>query len=470
MKIDIHWIESAQNALKTSGIVKNGSYPKAYKGYISSLSASIIQSGLVPALSIYENDNSEESGSADNNRALLIYAIVLLLRAKELLHTNNEINLLSDYIANNAHPNLAELHRNINRALIAIKLAIRIYKPNDSNCRNLVPLDSEQFPREEQIIKENHDYSPNKESKSNIGWLYYKDLYRDFKRFQYKRYEENNRTHVNSLKDITVQHEEKLFKQKVATICCSQLQSFVDANHRILQATSSLEHFYSFTLKTTYPGLLIGTGLNHGVNSKEDIKVGFQFDYTTGLPYIPGSSIKGALRSVFPNSNVEDEAYNNPRLSYISTVLTNILNVNSIDKKTVQQLGQQFFQENNNNDFLRDVFMDALITNVASLPFEKERRIETANIDAPITNVVPNNGYFIGNDYITPHKNKPLQEPIPIQFLKVLPEVTFTFSFRLNDNLCSLITAQQRLLLYKEILKDIGIGAKTNVGYGHLCE
>lgn len=446
MKIDIHWIESAQNALKTSGIVKNGSYPKAYKGYISSLSASIIQSGLVPALSIYENDNSEESGSADNNRALLIYAIVLMLQTNKLLPNNNEIKLLSDYIANNAHPNWAELHRNINRALIAIKLAIRIYKPNDSNCRNLVPLDSEQFPREEQIIEENHDYSPNKESKSNIGWLYYKDLYRDFKRFQYKRYEENNRTHVNSLKDITVQHEEKLFKQKVATICCSQLQSFVDSNHRILQATSPKNGFTSFTLKTTYPGLLIGSGLSHGVNSKGDIKVGFQFDHTTGLPYIPGSSIKGALRSVFPDPNVKDEAYNEPRLSYISMLLANILKNNNLDKNSILQLGQQLFLENNNVDILRDVFMDALITNV-----------------------VPDNGFFIGNDYITPHKNKPLKEPIPIQFLKVLPEVTFTFTFRLGV-VCPMITAQQRLLLYKEILKDIGIGAKTNVGYGHLCE
>lgn len=444
MKIDIHWIESAQNALKTSGIVKNGTYPKAYKGYISSLSASIIQSGLIPALSIYENDNLEESCSAENNRAILIYAIVLMLQAENLLPTG--IHLLSDYLASNIHTDMAELHRNINRALIAIKLAIRIYKPDEGNCRDRVPQDRINLSTQLQIIEGHHDYSPIRDSKSNIGWLYYKDLYRDFKRFQYKENKVNSDTHEVYQKDITVQHEEKLFKQKVATICCSQLQSFVDANQRILQETSSQNGFTSFTLKTTYPGLLIGTGLSHGVNSKGDIKVGFQFDHTTGLPYIPGSSIKGALRSVFPDSNVKDDAYNEPRLSYISMLLANILKNNNLDKNSIMQLGQQLFLENNNVDILRDVFMDALITNV-----------------------VPDNGFFIGNDYITPHKNKPLKEPIPIQFLKVLPEVTFTFTFRLGA-VCPMITAQQRLLLYKEILKDIGIGAKTNVGYGHLCE
>lgn len=443
MKIDIHWIESAQEALEKYNIVKDGSYPKAYKGYISSLSASIIQSGLVPALSIYENDNSEDSGSADNNRALLIYAIVRMLQAKEMLPSG--IYLLSDYIVSKNHLDMGELHRNINHALIALKLAIRIYKPNESKChKRMQDKDIERFPLQSLKVdyNYNYNYSPIKNSKSNIGWLYYKDLYRNFKRFQYKADKINRKTRKIDEVDITVQHEEKLFKQKIATICSSHLKSFVDSNQRILQEISSENGFTSFSLKTTYPGLLIGSGLNHGVNSKGDIKVGFQFDYTTGLPYIPGSSIKGALRSVFPDPNIKDDAYNEPRISYISTLLKEILNVSNLDKNWVLKLGQHLFEENNNADILRDVFMDALITNVAS-----------------------DNGCFLGNDYITPHK-KPLQEPIPIQLLKVLPEVTFTFTFRLGA-VCPMLSSKNRLLLYKEILKYIGIGAKTNVGYGH---
>lgn len=436
MKVDIEWIKSAEEALITSGIIENETYPKAYKGYISSLSASIIQSGLVPALSIYENDNSGEDLSADNNRALLIYAIVLTLQAKKLIPDG--LHLLSSYVANNVN---TDLHRNINRALIAMKLAIRIYKPEEKVCGNLIPADTEELFTKQQIIHDNYNYDPDENYESNIGWLYYKDLYRNFRQFQYKN---------DSHKDITVQHEEKLFKQKIGTICRSHLNSFVDLNKRILQLTSPECGFTSFTLKTIYPGLLTGIGLSHGVKCKGDIKVGFQFDFTTGLPYIPGSSIKGALRSVFPDPNIRDESYNEPRISYLSSLLIDTLKINNLSKDNILLLGQQIFQESD-DDTLRDVFMDALITDVAS------------------ATSLTIKDYFIGNDYITPHKISPLHEPIPIQFLKVLPEVTFTFTFRLSP-VCSLLTPQQRKKLYKEILKDIGIGAKTNVGYGHFRE
>ena len=53
-------------------------------------------------------------------------------------------------------------------------------------------------------------------------------------------------------------------------------------------------------LVTTYPGMLVGTGYAHGTSeSDNDIKIGFSFDYVTGQPYVPGSSVKGLLRCVF---------------------------------------------------------------------------------------------------------------------------------------------------------------------------
>ncbi|MFX4236648.1 RAMP superfamily CRISPR-associated protein, partial [Aliarcobacter butzleri] len=54
------------------------------------------------------------------------------------------------------------------------------------------------------------------------------------------------------------------------------------------------------SLKTTYPVLLIGSGNTHEL---PDIKghaiLVFHFDYTSGIPQISGSSIKGLLRSAF---------------------------------------------------------------------------------------------------------------------------------------------------------------------------
>ncbi|MDR2473050.1 MAG: type III-B CRISPR module RAMP protein Cmr6 [Tannerella sp.] len=69
---------------------------------------------------------------------------------------------------------------------------------------------------------------------------------------------------------------------------------------------------------------------------------------------------------------------------------------------------------------------------------------------------------MLGTDYITPHPD-PLKNPKPIKFLKILPEVEVTFRFQLQNNL---ITAAKKESLFRQILLDFGIGAKTNVGYG----
>ena len=53
--------------------------------------------------------------------------------------------------------------------------------------------------------------------------------------------------------------------------------------------------YQHFDLVTTYPGLLIGSGYSHEVHGKDGLKLGFYFDHTTGLPIIPGSSVKGVL-------------------------------------------------------------------------------------------------------------------------------------------------------------------------------
>ena len=103
-------------------------------------------------------------------------------------------------------------------------------------------------------------------------------------------------------------------------------------------------------------------------------------------------------------------------------------------------------QQTTTSVYKRDVFLDAFL-------------VKSAN----------KHGKFLANDYITPHLNKkneelsPFTNPNPIQFLKVLPKVTFRFEFILtNEGL----PVNIKLELFKQILLDLGIGAKTNVGYG----
>jgi len=183
----------------------------------------------------------------------------------------------------------------------------------------------------------------------------------------------------------------------------------------------SIDNTQTFDLTTIYPGLLVGSGYNHP-KLKDDIEgyqLGFFFDHTTGLPLISGSSIKGVLRSVLENEKFCKDVY-------------------QIDNS--KQLVENYFQKS------KIVFYDAFI-------------IQTNNKDKKI----------FASDYITSHrsdeKNGMFKNPNPIKFLKILPEVTFRFQFAFpNDEVSSYIE------LFKEIIVDFGLGAKTNTGYGKFQE
>ncbi len=191
-------------------------------------------------------------------------------------------------------------------------------------------------------------------------------------------------------------------------------------DYKKLPAASS-----SFLLETTYPGLLAGIGNFHGTKqSTDDINLGFSFDYVTGQPYIPGSSVKGVLRSALKKKEVMCE----------------ILQAVTQDRWTPQEL------ENLEKEIFdgADVFFDAVI-------YDSDE-----------------NGRIIGSDYITPH-SEPTKNPIPIFMLKVLPGVRFEFRFKINgEKLGGKLSEQAETELFKELLQIFGIGAKTNVGYGNL--
>ncbi len=188
---------------------------------------------------------------------------------------------------------------------------------------------------------------------------------------------------------------------------------------------------HHFDLTTVYPGLLVGSGYIHEVGGKEiesELKLGFYFDHTTGLPVIPGSSVKGLLRSAFKKAEGD----------YVKELIES-LGIDCI--KSVAELDKAIFEgETGASIYNRDVFFDAY-------PVVSKNKNKT----------------FFANDYITHHEN-PLKNPNPIQFLKILPNVAFQFNFKLTNN--GGLSADSKLELFKHILLDLGIGAKTNVGYG----
>ncbi|HMQ87029.1 MAG TPA: type III-B CRISPR module RAMP protein Cmr6 [Flavilitoribacter sp.] len=264
---------------------------------------------------------------------------------------------------------------------------------------------------------------------------------------------------------------------------------------------ASMPGVKALPLNTVYPGLVLGTGYVHGVGQLGEFKIGFYFDHTTGLPTIPGSSIKGALRAAFPERYFEKEirlrnkAVATPgedakkklldeadychemgegRLAYIDSLIKEIIDGKDKPAFSVRELEWEIFEgiyaKTGDAEFRiavpeRDLFLDA------TLKLDGNR---------------PDKNLFLDKDFITPH-NKPkngipaeMRNPIPIQFLKVLPGISFDFRFRLlddfqidNENTSRKnrkLNANQRLKLFKAILLDLGVGAKTNVGYGQFCD
>jgi len=246
---------------------------------------------------------------------------------------------------------------------------------------------------------------------ANLSWLFYKDYF------------EGIEDYLN-IDEKAIEKKVDEFIQTPVTIEAKEDEERLGNIH--------------FKATTTYPGLLLGIGNGHELPSvKGQAILGFHFDYTTGLPEITGSSIKGVLRSAF---NAKDN------YGYIAELLYDEM---KIDKKIdIKALELEIFEGTTKDSEGKDERM-------------KQRDVF---FDAYIINAV---GDILGDDYLTPHGENPLIEPIPLRFIKVLPEVTFMFDFELYDGL---LCSEDKELLFRLIIQDLGLGAKTNVGYGYFEE
>ncbi len=182
-----------------------------------------------------------------------------------------------------------------------------------------------------------------------------------------------------------------------------------------------VQGFRSFRLYTTYPGLLIGTGNPHDTKLESAVKCGFSFDYVTGLPYIPGSSLKGLLRSYFKEP------------VFIKT----LLNHKELSDGDIRKLESDCFEKG-------DVFLGAY----------------------PVRTI---GGTLLEMEYITPHPDV-YKDPVPISIMKVKPNIGFEFCFILQDSEEPAVSASEKEALYKSVLKEMGVGAKTDVGFGRMAE
>ncbi len=297
----------------------------------------------------------------------------------------------------------------------------------------------------------------------NIGWFYQKEYFKGIDFVAQTKKKDDFRNNDGAVRDW-----ERLIKQNNTLI--AERNSILLGSH-----TPDTTPFYSnkvsfFQAKSIYPGIATGIGMKHEAGVEGELKLGMYFDYTNGMPCIPAASVKGALRSAFPQYEKHRKT---PKEIKQAKAYLIYCGLNAIDSQRfpdkgvdlaayetdfgkISELEYEIFdgknfdsnkkdKKGNKRDLLtvyeKDIFHDAFITKG-----DTKKRI-------------------IGNDAITHHPS-PLKNPNPVLFLKIMPGVNLQFNFDLKDG--SILTKEQKLSLFKYILFINGIGAKTNVGYGQL--
>lgn len=249
-----------------------------------------------------------------------------------------------------------------------------------------------------------------------------------------------------------------------------------DRNQTLLNFRKIIkEYFYSSSgdqlikLKSVYPGIITGIGMKHETAIEGEFKLGMYFDYTSGMPCIPGASVKGALRAAFPQFHLHKDTGKeikmakslilSPMINEVKPGLIPIMqkkasNCSNEDFYTITEIEEEIFDGKNFDEkrhdekgqmkkmlsvYEKDIFHDAYIIQGDS------------------------KGRLLADDAITNHPH-PLKNPVPVMFMKIISGVKVLFNFDLKDG--KHLTAKQKRDLLRKVLIYYGIGAKTNVGYG----
>lgn len=205
----------------------------------------------------------------------------------------------------------------------------------------------------------------------------------------------------------------------------------VDYQQRIKKLVEQL-HGITFKMKTI-DRLVTGIGLPHPLENS------LVWHHTLGVPFLPGSSIKGVLRA------------------WLETW-------KSVDQETIDH---GFGKETPGSQAGNCLFFDAIPVDCVKLQAD----VMTPHFQS----------YYSGDkkedEQETKSKKKsekdtkhfPIErfDPIPIPFLTVAPRQEFLFSIA-PRNAASNVDIEQIRSSLEEALHTIGFGAKTAVGYGRL--
>lgn len=280
----------------------------------------------------------------------------------------------------------------------------------------------------------------------NLHKLYYRDYFRDVE-FSFQE----------AGGDITISSDES--KLKNSLLISSADKSYLNEALKVFEPDESYVGS-RFVLTVGYPGLVTGVGISHEARVKGEFKLGIHLDYTTGLPVIYGSTVKGVIRSAFAEADllsvlpvmIEDSSLPYDEINKLSGVLKSISGKLGSAKIPLSETVLDIFggnEDDNHSAYCRDVFFDAYVCGLS----DKQTSM-------------------LASDSITPHDGSQVKNPIPITFVRIASGSKIKFRFKLVESVLAdgnvVLSVVEKEALYKSILVAFGVGAKTKVGYGRL--
>ncbi|MCB0643322.1 MAG: hypothetical protein KDC44_16850 [Phaeodactylibacter sp.] len=271
-------------------------------------------------------------------------------------------------------------------------------------------------------------------SKKNIGWAFYKDYFSQKDQpGETPAIEEKLTSKEGGFSDKIVDTKklkgafDLVEKNKsLEKLELNNYRTTVEALHERFRLTADVW----FSVQTNGRGFLSGIGNSHELGLEEEYSLGFHFDHTSGLPMVPGSSLKGALRSAFSRK--------------VLPAMMNFCGFPQVEPADVSLLEAYLFDGQWAGK---------------NLPSAEQMHFIGGAPEFWC-------GSLLERDTITPHTRGKLPKPTPLPFLKIPAGVTFKFYFSIPKRWKPEVPSSKVLLLFLLCIHRFGLGAKTNYDFG----
>jgi len=174
------------------------------------------------------------------------------------------------------------------------------------------------------------------------------------------------------------------------------------------------------------------TNLIVGFGSSSTLETSICLDGVLGIPFIPGSSLKGCHRDYV--TNYKNDFFDNNEFKLV--------------------FGSS---KNNNNDNEDDDNISGNVTYLNAYPYDIDKPFDIDVMTVHFEKYYKSEKYWwVQSQY---------DNPLPINFLCIKKGVKFKFNLIISSKINNL---QQKIdNSFKEMLQSHGVGAKTNVNYGY---